>query len=400
MPVQANAQGVAQGKFTIPAGVPAGAKLVQFSGSGGSTGRAVFTGSGTITDEVRRAVSTLIVNFWDPLAQTFTLQETQQIAAVDLWFAAVGTSNVVVQLRETSNGVPTRNVLGEVRLAPADINTVSHTRCTFPAPVMLLANTEYAIVALCDDAVAELRLAELGKFDTANGRWVTSQPYQVGVMLSSSNASTWTPHQDRDLTFRLHKAVFTQVDKTVALGSVAVVGATDLMLLSTEELTSSQTRIEYTLTLPDTSTVTVSSGQPVRLGAAVTGNVVVSARLYGAASASPVLLPGTQLVVGTVATSGTYVSRAIKGGSGVRVKAIFDAFIPGGSSVTVDYKGIDGGDVWATVPFVGSAPVDDGFQEITHEVTGVTETMVQIRLSLAGTTAARPRIKNLRFMTI
>lgn len=400
MTVQANAQGVAQGKFTIPANVPAGAKLVQFSGSGGSTGRAVFTGSGTITNEVRRAVSTLIVNFWDPLAQTFTLAETQQIAAVDLWFAAKGTSTVIVQLRETSNGVPTRTVLGEVRLAPADINTTSHTRATFPAPVMLLANTEYAIVALCDDAVAELRLAELGKFDTANGRWVTSQPYQVGVMLSSSNASTWTPHQDRDLTFRLHKAVFTQNEKTVALGSVAVVAATDLMLLSTEELTSSQTRIEYTLTLPDSSTVTVSSGQPVRLGAAITGNVAVSAKLYGAASASPILLPGTQLIVGKVAATGTYVSRAIKAGSNVRVKAIFDGFIPGGSSVTVEYKGVDAGDAWITVPFVGSTPVDDGFQEITHQITGVTETMVQIRLTVTGATAARPRVKNLRFMTI
>lgn len=334
------------------------------------------------------------------LAQTFTLPETQQIAAVDLWFAAIGTSTIVVQLRETSNGVPTRTVLGEVRLAPADVNTTTHTRATFPAPVMLLGNTEYAVVALCDDAVSELRLAELGKYDTANGRWVTSQPYQVGVMLSSSNASTWTPHQDRDLTFRLHKAVFTQTDKTVALGSVAVVAATDLMLLATEELTSSQTRIEYTLTLPDTSTVTVSSGQPVRLGAAITGNVAVSARLYGAASASPVLLPGTQLVVGKVETTGTYVSRAIKGGSGVRVKAIFDALIPGGSTVVAAYKGVDGGDTWATLPFVGSTPVDDGFQEITHEVTGVTETMVQIRLTLTGTTAARPRIKNLRFMTI
>lgn len=404
MTIQANASGVLTGKFTIPANIPAGSKRVQFSGAGGSNGEAVFVGSGTITNELRRAVTTQTSTFWwaavDPLAQTFTVNETCQIGAVDLWFAAKGTKNVLVQIRETQNGFPTKNVLAEKILAPADINTTSHTRAAFQSPVQLVANTEYAIVALCDDAVAELRVAELGKWDSANSRWVTSQPYQVGVLLSSSNASTWTAHQDRDLTFRLHKAVFTEANKTVALGNVAVTGATDLMLLATDELPSSVTRIEYTLGLPGGATLTVSNGQPVRLDTAVTGNVSVSAKLYGDASASPILFPGTQLVSGTVGTTGEYVTRAIKGGASIRVKVIFDAIIPAGSSVAVSYKGADVGDTWTTVPFVGSTQVDDGFYEITHEITGITENFVQAKLLLTGTTAARPRVKNLRFMTI
>ena len=400
MTVQANSSGVANGKFTIPAGVPAGSKRVQFTGSGGSKAEATFTGSGTLVDEVRRVVNSQVWSYYDPLAQTFTIENTVQLSAVDLWFAAKGTSNVLVQVRETSNGFPTKTVLAEARLAPAAINTTSHTRATFAAPVPLVANTEYALVVLCDDAVSELRIAELGKWDSNSSRWVTSQPYQVGVMLSSANASTWTAHQDRDLTFRLHKAVFTETNKTVALGNVAVTGATDLMLLVNEELPSSVTRIEYTLGLPDGQTVTVSNSQPVRLDAAVTGNVAVTAKLYGDASASPVLFPGTQLVAGTVGTSGDYVSRAIKGGTGVRVKVIFDALIPAGSAVAVSYKGADIGDTWATVPFVSSTAVDDGFYEIIHEVTGVNEAMIQIKLALTGTTAARPRVKNLRFMTI
>lgn len=404
MTLQANASGVVAGKFTIPANIPAGSKRVRFTGAGGSRGDAVFVGSGEINDVVRRQVTTQTTVLWwanwDPLAQTFSLQETAQIAAVDLWFAAVGTSTVTVQIRETSNGVPTRLVVAEARLAPGSINTTSHTRATFAAPAQLLANTEYAIVVMSDDAVSEVRMAELGKFDTTNSRWVTSQPYQVGVMLSSSNNSTWTPHQDRDMTFRLHKAVFSQTDKTVALGSVAVSAATDLMLLSTEELTGSDTRIIYELGLPTGQTVTVSSGQPVRLDAAITGNVTVSAKLTGSTAAAPILFPGTQLVVGKVATSGTYVSRAITAGSSVRVKVIFDAVIPGGSSVAVSYKGVDAGDTWTSIPFVASSQIDDGFYEITHEITGVNETAVQIKLELTGTTAARPRVKNLRFMTV
>ena len=404
MTIQATASGVVTGKFTIPANIPAGSKRVSFDGAGGSHGDAVFVGSGTITSDVRRTVTLQTTTWWwamiDPLAQTFTVTETCQIGAVDLWFAAKGTSKVVVQIRETSNGFPTRTVLGESILLPDAINTTTHTRAAFAAPVQLIANTEYAIVALCDDAVSELRVAELGKWDSANSRWVTSQPYQVGVLLSSSNASTWTAHQDRDLTFRLHKAVFTETNKTVALGNVAVTGATDLMVLVNEELPASVTRIEYTLGLPGGQSVIVSNGQPVRLDAAITGNVSVTAKLYGDATASPVLFPGTQLVVGTVGTSGDYVSRAIKGGTGVRVKVIFDALIPAGAAVTVSYKGADIGDTWTTVPFVSSTQGDEGFYEIIHEVTGVNEAMIQIKLGLTGTTAARPRVKNLRFMTI
>lgn len=402
MTVQANASGVVTGKFTIPTNIPAGAKRVQFDGAGGSHGEAVFVGSGTITNEVRRTATRLTTTFWrvDPLAQTFTITETCQIAAVDLWFAAKGTSKVVVQIRETANGFPTQSVVAESILAPADINTTSHTRATFAAPVQLIANTEYAVVALCDDAVAELRVAELGKWDSNSNRWVTSQPYQIGVLLSSSNASTWTAHQDRDLTFRLHKAIFTQTEKTVALGTVAVTGATDLMLLVNEELPASVTRIDYTLGLPGGQSVTVSNGQPVRLDAAITGNVSVSAKLVGDATASPVLFPGTQLVAGTVGTTGDYVSRAITGGTSVRVKVIFDALIPAGSSVAVFYKGVDAGDTWTTVPFVSSTEGDDGFYEIIHEITGVNENMVQVKLVPTGTAAARPRVKNLRFMTI
>lgn len=401
MTVSANPSGVVAGKFTIPTGIPAGAKLVTLVGASGTKGDAVFVGSGTITEQVVRQVTTQTT--WlriDPLAQTFSLPETCQVGAVDLWFAAVGTSKIIVQIRETSLGLPSLTVIGEARISPGDINTTTHTRITFAAPVQLLANQEYALVIMSDDSVAELRLAELGKWDANTNRWVTAQPYQVGVLLSSSNASTWTPHQDRDLAFRIHKAVYVETSKTIVLGTVAVTAATDLMLLAIEETPSSQTRIAYELALPGGDIVTVSSGQPVRLGAAVTGMITVSAKLYGSASASPVLVPGAQLVVGHVVTTADYVSRAIPGGTGVRVKAVFEALIPGGSSVVVSYKGADIGDTWQTVPYVSSVAVDDGFMEMVHEITGVTENQVQLKLTLTGTSAARPRVKNLRFMTI
>lgn len=397
MTISANSSGVVSGQFTIPAGVPAGIKRVEFNGAGGSHGEATFSGTGTLTKAIE--VLTQTWQFWqvDPLAQTFSLPSATQIAAVDLWFIAKGATPVVIQIRGTTAGFPNQTIHAEARVSAASILTSGNTRITFPAPVSLQANTEYALVVLCDNPTTSLAVAELGKWDSAHGAWVTSQPYQVGVLLSSSNASTWTAHQDRDMAFVLHRAVYTETGKTVALGAIAVTDATDLMLLTLDETPSSNTRIDYRLTLPDASVVTVSNGQPVRLAAPITGNVTVSAQLTGTTDSAPVLHPGAQLVVGAVAATGTYVSRAIPGGTGIRVKAVFDAILPAGASVLVEYKGAGS---WTTLTYVSSKQLDDGFVELTHEVSGITATTVQLRLTLSGTTAARPRVRDLRFVTI
>lgn len=402
MTINANSSGVVTGKFTIPAGVPAGSKRVTFEGAGGSKGEATFIGTGTILNETRRLITTINRTYYDPVAQTFSLSEAAQISSVDLWFSAKGTSRINVQIREVSNGFPTQTIVGESSLPPASISTTTHTRFAFDAPLSLMSSTEYAIVVLCDDAVASVWSAQLGQWDSVNGKWVTSQPYTVGVLLTSSNASTWTPVQDRDLTFRLNKAVFVEVNKNVTLGTVAVTDATDLLVLAVEEAPSASTRIAYTLTLPDSSTVVVASGQPVKLSSKITGNITVAATLYGDANNSPILYPGTQLIVGQVASSAEYVSQAIPCGSNVRVKVVLEAFLPAGTGVAVKYKISDAGGSWTDVTYQGTVNIDDGYVENTYQVTGVTGTFVACKLILTGSSANpanRPIIKNLRFMT-
>src|SRR5690606_23849477 len=146
--------------------------------------------------------------WYDPLAQTFRLTETKQIAGVELYVKAKGATEITVQIRKTQNGVPTDNVLTVRSKQPADITVNQWNAWEFPEPVLLDAEEEYAIVVLCNDADAELGIAEMGKWDGAAQKWVTQQPYTVGVLLSSSNASSWTIHQDRDLAFRLLAPVY------------------------------------------------------------------------------------------------------------------------------------------------------------------------------------------------
>ncbi len=77
-----NNQGQISGKIKIPANIPAGTKLVQFYGDKGSYGEATYTGKKTITIEERRRV--IAARRVDPLAQTFTLNESRHIGAVVL----------------------------------------------------------------------------------------------------------------------------------------------------------------------------------------------------------------------------------------------------------------------------------------------------------------------------
>lgn len=411
MTLTADSNGIVRGKFTIPASVPAGNKKVTFTGSSGQYGEAAFSGQGTLEHQTFQQQTNITVTRWqsppppppviifvgiDPLAQTFTMRENVQVSGVDLWFATPPTTPTNVQIRGTTAGFPDQRILAETTLTPGMIGTLAHTRVNFQSPVLLLGDVEYAIVVLCGDATGALSVAEIGKFDASAQKWITSQPYNIGVLLSSSNASTWTAHQDRDLTFRLLEANYSSTTRNIPLGSIPVTAATDLLLMSYAERPDGATDVQYTLTLPDATVITVSDGQPVELGAPVTGNVIVAAQLRGTSKMSPVLYPGSQLVVGQVEASADYVTRAIPGGSGVSVRAIFEAFIPSGATVTVQYKGPDVGDAWVTIPQTATRPVDDGFVEFTHAVTGVNELSVQIKLILTGNTAARPRVRDLR----
>ena len=97
MAITANASGQISGVFQIPSDVLAGSKLVEFRGAA-TNAFATFLGRGTVKVDELRHVTTkinrrLMTNVSvDPLAQTFTMLERQQVAAVDLWFTAIGSA--------------------------------------------------------------------------------------------------------------------------------------------------------------------------------------------------------------------------------------------------------------------------------------------------------------------
>ena len=398
--ITADASGKLSGHFTVPANVPAGVKAVVFTGAGGSTAQATFVGQGTLETTTLRTVQSVVNTYIDPLAQTFVLEKARQISGVDLFFTVKGSSGVRVQIRETSGGYPTRSVLTEAIVPASSITAGASvaTRILFDAPVPLSASTEYALVLLCDDADTAVAIAEMGAFDSAHQQWVSAQPYTVGVLLSSSNASTWTAHQTKDIAFRLLAADFVEGINSVALGS-ATIGSGGVSDLACSETPSAATHVEYELGLPSGAVMTVAEGQAVQLSDPVaSGTLSVTAKLSGDTAGSPVLWPGTQVLMGMVQTAGTYYTRSIPASGAARAVLIYAGYIPSGAAVTPEIQ-VDSGD-WMSMTSAGTTQEGNGYVEFKFTTALNGADLVKVRLTLTGSIKARPLIYDIRLLAV
>jgi hypothetical protein len=125
---------------------------------------------------------------------------------------------VTVKIAEVVNGYPTKNYIAaktvqakdvKVSEVPSTSNAATITKFTFDDPVFLEPDREYAIIIGSDSPDYEVWIAELGTdvLGASPARRISEQPY-AGSFFRSQNSSTWTPYQNQDLMFVLHKAVF------------------------------------------------------------------------------------------------------------------------------------------------------------------------------------------------
>ncbi|MEY3929224.1 MAG: hypothetical protein RLZZ516_934 [Cyanobacteriota bacterium] len=475
MPLTANGAGQITGSFTIPANVPVGAKRVTFLGNQGSFGAARFIGEGTIITQMQRQLTTIETRYYDPLAQTFRLDAGRHVTGVDFKFTAKGSSSnkVFLEIRETELGLPNATTLAEGVLQGSAITVGAWNKISLTRPVYLQAGVEYAMVLLTDDAVHAVALAELGKYDSAAGQFVTSQPYTIGTLLKSSNATTWTPVQEADLSFRMYGATFTSTTRTVSLGQlraasvssitrsgttatvttatahgfstgqkVVISGATqtdyngaftvtvssttqftytvanspatpatgtilaaagditDLVALAGVERVSSATDAEFIFTKPDGTQIRGADNARIQLAEDVNVPLTMSAVLRGTTTESPYLFAGTQAVYGNLGETGTYVTRAVPCAASAKVSVTFESLISGGAGVTVEIQKSDS--TWQTVTQTSSSAVGDGWTEQVFTVASFTAggSTTRARITLSGTAAARPQVRQLRMVVI
>jgi len=154
-----------------------------------------------------------------PLAQSFFVDDPGGIycTKIDLFFRAVDTNAPVqVQLRPMINGIPSPSQIlpGAIKsrtgLTSSDTSTDATvaTSFEFDEPVYLKGLTDFAIMIIADSKNFEVYVAEINKFVVGSTeKRVNKQPV-TGSLYYSQNGVTFTPAQNRDLTFRLYRAKF------------------------------------------------------------------------------------------------------------------------------------------------------------------------------------------------
>jgi len=186
----------------------------------------------TVTDQqtvnrtsTRQVVQT--VGWHDPLSQTFLTDEKGGVSltSIDLYFSTKDANiPVTVQIRNTVNGYPGSKILpfGEVTLNPSQVNTSSDasvkTTFTFPSPVYIQDQVEYAFVVLSNSNDYQTYVARLGETAIGSSRTISEQPY-AGVMFKSQNGSTWTSEPNEDIKFTIKRAEYSNVVGTVHLAN-------------------------------------------------------------------------------------------------------------------------------------------------------------------------------------
>ena len=416
--------GTASGTFTIPANVSTGVKEVYVESGSGGSGSARFEGRGLITDVIRRQVNmvqriepVVVIpageggsidtdsgndnDGMDPLAQTFMLSENRHIAGIDVKFCAIGdrTAPVICQIVEVANGIPTTTVIGQTEVDMTSVLVGVWQSFEFEVPVFIPADIEHAFVFKTDDPDHSLSIAARGDFDAASQKWVGAQPYNVGVLLSSSNARTWTAHQDSDLTMRIRAAVFAPTTKTIALGTIAVADMSDLICAANIMIPTADTTVRFRVTPEGGDAQILENGQNWERTSFFTGNVAVEALLTGTSRVSPILGRDTLAIVGTMRASGTYVSRAFAMGTAVQQDVRIKTRIPTGAGISLAVDAAD--DDWQAMTLISTEVLADGSQDRLYRKTGWTAADGgRVKITLTGTPAARPAATDLRSFSI
>ena len=175
-------------------------------------------------------IQNIIVPNADPLAQSFTVDETGAfLTSVDIFMKSKDVKEpLTVQIRTMELGTPTRvqvQEFGEVVLDPSQVNISDDaslaTNVKFSSPVYLEGGKEYCIVLLAPTSNSyEAWISRMGDSTIETQALpdsesvIVSQQYIGGSLFKSQNGSIWTPSQFEDMKIKLNKAKFTTTDAT------------------------------------------------------------------------------------------------------------------------------------------------------------------------------------------
>ncbi|UGO47669.1 tail protein [Bacillus phage vB_BanH_McCartney] len=419
--LRSNAVGEATGKFLIPAGIRTGTREVTLQNAD-NLATSTFSAQGTAkitTDTITKTRVTF--NLYDPLAQSFAFQQARVITSVGVYFGSKSsTDNITMQVRGLSDGgLPNRTIYAERLLTPDKIKISEdaslETRIALDDPLMVKPGEGYCIVFITDSADYTMWCATLGqKTLGSNGQTVVSQPYVNGVLFSSSNAVSWTVHQETDMKFNIYTAEFAE-EGIIEFDTMKNIDSNGILLMAsflTPENTGCNWEVKI-VNASDVNTVSIDSVPWLPLinyAGIQTPFVVGLAKLRATFKSnryiSPMLALDDLLFVNFVsATSADYVSKTIDQRESPfnTVTIAYDAAAPAGTRVK-PYYSLDQGATWKECKSIPSTAKRSAeftrFTYVEKVAQTAVENSIKYKLVLEGDNRfLRPRVRQFTGLT-
>lgn len=334
------------------------------------------------------------------LVQVIKATRAAHLCGVDLKLYSPGGRVAVALHTHTDDGLGPD--IATTAIEPGDITPGQWARAQWPL-AEIQAGQQIAISITTADPTTAAGIATIGQKDPASGTYVTAPALELGDLYLLDDTGTITTQPGACLTMQMLSAEYTEATRTVPVATVPVVDATDLAILAGIARPEAGARATFTLALDDGRSFTVDNAQRIELGAHYTGNVVISVNLARGPSLAPVIEQGTTLLVGSVSPTAVYITNAFNMAGGDRLNVTFDAHLPSGSGVAIDYQPTTADPVagaWLPVPYLDNSGATAGFITITHEAAAVGAPAVRLRVTSTGTPAARPLVTNLRAVAL
>ena len=165
----------------------------------------------------------------NPIAQSFYVDEPRgcYVTKVDLFFEAKGTAGpVMLQIRPMVNGFPSTTEIvpsSVVYVNTANVNTSTDatvaTTFEFEEPIYLKGLTDYCIVCTTTDPNYKIYIAQIDEYVVGTTANRVNRNPALGTLFYSANGGTFSPAQNQDLAFVIHRAEFAVGSATVALAN-------------------------------------------------------------------------------------------------------------------------------------------------------------------------------------
>lgn len=381
--------------------------LYQASGTSRTIQRTVTTLTTVLLNRVITVNSTTYI---DPVAQTFVLDRMTMVSGIDVYFASAPTADtpVTCDIREVVNGNITPNILAHKTLSASQVrpylssDSRTATRFEFDDPVLLEENKEYAFVLRSTSTEYRVWVANLGENDILTGESVVSNPYLIGVMMSSSNNSSWTTHQTSDIKFRLIADQYSMTNE-MFFDDITADDYSRIYLIA-DSIIPEGTSISWYYSTDSGVNYNPISPYYIKLLNKLEKNLSIRAVLNRGSNPnlSPIVaIDSISASLSRYDLSGKYLSLEFPGNDYNRVDIIVDTYLPNDSVSMKIYVSNDNGETLIDTTLQSTESLNYGWSESVYKAIMPTESSsCKVIIEMSSTSAYQtPAFSKLRAIT-